>query len=231
MENPPHAASDGISPVVQDCWNTIGVQGDNSCPELVHLAHCRNCSRYSAAAFALLDRYPAAEYGSEPSDRVAAASDTARDTKSAIVFRLGTEWFALPTLAFDEVVQQRTICPLPHRRGGVIAGVVNIRGEILICVSLKRILGLGDTAALEPVQGDSARSRVLVVRCGGGRLAFPVDEVQHAHRYQPGELKPPPATVAKAEKVATRAILPWHGRSVGLLDPEAVLGAASGGIG
>ena len=33
-----------------DCWNTIGIRGDGSCPELARLAHCQNCPVYVTAA-------------------------------------------------------------------------------------------------------------------------------------------------------------------------------------
>ena len=42
---------------IDDCWNRIGIHGDNSCPLLIEHIHCRNCAVYSAAATRLLDRY------------------------------------------------------------------------------------------------------------------------------------------------------------------------------
>ena len=56
------AAIDGASengssshlPGVGDCWNTIGVSGDRSCPELNTHIHCRSCPVFAAAARASL---------------------------------------------------------------------------------------------------------------------------------------------------------------------------------
>lgn len=71
----------------------------------------------------------------------------AEDRKSAgklsfVVFRIGPELFALPTQVLHEVAESRGIHSLPHRRHSVVLGLVNIRGELLICVSVGRLLGL-----------------------------------------------------------------------------------------
>ncbi|WP_454689387.1 chemotaxis protein CheW [Achromobacter aloeverae] len=41
---------------IDDCWNRIGIRGDQSCPRLREHIHCRNCPIYAAAATRLLDR-------------------------------------------------------------------------------------------------------------------------------------------------------------------------------
>ena len=43
---------------VDDCWNRIGIRGDQSCPKLPEYVHCRNCPVYASAARRLLDRLP-----------------------------------------------------------------------------------------------------------------------------------------------------------------------------
>jgi chemotaxis signal transduction protein len=201
-----------------DCWNRIGVRGDKSCPELDRHSHCRNCPAYSAAAAVLLDRElpECAEEGSFlPSEHEEARGKLGG--QSAVVFRVGGEWFALSTVVLDEIVAMRAIHSLPHRRNPALLGLVNVRGELVVCVSIARLL-VGDAAA--QLQG-----RLVVLRHGAGRLAFPVDEVQHAQRYRPGELKPVPATVARSGSSFTRGLLTWRDRTVGYLDERLVLDA------
>ena len=41
---------------VDDCWNRIGVSGDQSCEKLEQHVHCRNCEVYSSAAQRNLQR-------------------------------------------------------------------------------------------------------------------------------------------------------------------------------
>jgi len=50
------ATARGSETATDDCWNRIGVHGDNSCTELRQHIHCRRCPVYATAATALLDR-------------------------------------------------------------------------------------------------------------------------------------------------------------------------------
>ncbi|MFA6985809.1 MAG: chemotaxis protein CheW [Arenimonas sp.] len=209
-------------PAVIDCWKTIGVQGDGSCKELLVHIHCRNCPVYASAASRMLDRERSAA-AVDDATRLFATEKT-RDRQadqSAFLFRVGGEWLALPTAVLDEVADLRTIHSLPHRRSGVVLGLVNVRGELLVCVSLAQLLGI------EPVvEGQATRTlrivhrRLLVIRNESGRLAFPADEVHGAQRFDEHKLKPVPATVAKAGACYTRAMLAWREHAVGLLDDE-----------
>ena len=203
---------------VDDCWNRIGVHGDASCAELDGHAHCRNCPVFSAAAVNLLDRDPPAGYVADWTRHFAAgkAEDEDADVQTALIFRIGGEWFALPTLVFDEVAEARTIHSLPHRRGGAVMGLVSVRGELVVCVSLGRLLGLGDGEGRLEAQG----KRLVVIRHEGGRAAFPVDEVSSVHRYHANEVKPAPATVRKAAASHTTGLIAWRERMVGRLDED-----------
>jgi chemotaxis-related protein WspD len=211
---------------VDDCWNRIGVHGDASCPELRKWAHCRNCPVYSAAAVDLLNRDAPPGYLADRTRHFEQAADGGEsETQSAIVFRLGSEWFALSTLAFDEVAGPRAIRALPHRRGGRVIGLVNVRGELLICLSLARIMGLEETEPQGPTKDRLGRRRLIIVRHAQGRLAFPVDEVQSIHRYDPVDLRAVPATVARAAASYATGVLAWADRVVGYLDGNRVVEA------
>ncbi len=125
------------------CWNRIGVYGDGECAELKKFIHCRNCGVFSAAAHKLLDRPLPETYRQEWTRHFAQTEKALQPAKkSAVVFRLKAEWLALPTHTFQEVGERRPIHSLPHRRDGIVLGLVNVRGELLICVALDRFLGL-----------------------------------------------------------------------------------------
>src|SRR5437899_10088856 len=86
------------------CWAEIGVYGNGTCHELEKFVHCRNCPEYSAGALELLNRKIPAEYRREVSQHLATAKRTANGpTISAVLFRLQTEWLALPTHSLQEV--------------------------------------------------------------------------------------------------------------------------------
>jgi chemotaxis-related protein WspD len=214
-------------PAPIDCWNRIGVRGDGSCPELARYAHCRSCPTYSAAALTLLEREPPAEYLADRTAHFAQESEREDpDIRSAVTFRIGSEWFALPTLLFDEVADPGRLHSLPHLRDGAVLGLVNVHGELLICVSLGKLLGVQDGEAPDR----SAGRRLVVIRHESGRLAFPADEVAGTYRYHAGDLKAVPGTVAKAATPYTQAVLAWRGRNIGYLDGPAIVDALNGSI-
>lgn len=206
---------------IDPCWNKIGAWGSGECPELATTAHCRNCPVYSRAAADVLDR-ELPEGALEAAARsVAAAGQTReRGSRSAVVFRVGPEWLALATEVFKEVCELRCVHSLPHQRNGVVMGIANVRGELLVVVSLAALFGITKSGTPAPADG-RVRERLLVAGGQQGeRLVFRVDEVHGIHRYDPGELSEAPATIAKAASTYTRAIIPWQQKAVGLLDHE-----------
>jgi len=209
---------------VQTCWSRIGVQGDGSCPELQKFIHCRNCSVFSSAAHRLLDRPLPEEYRREWTVHFAQEKKRATPTKlSAVVFRISDEWLALPTQAFQEIAERRRIHSLPHRRNGIVLGLANVRGELLICVALGRLLGLDRAPSRQFAR--TGYDRLLVASWEGSRLVFPVEEVQGIHRFQGQELREPPATVGKSKPNFSEGILLWRNKAVGFLDPALLFSA------
>ena len=84
------------------CWSEIGIEGDRSCEALSRYVHCRNCPEYSNLGRTLLDREMPEDYRREVSEELAAATTaSATDTVSVVVFRIGSEWFALRTGVLD----------------------------------------------------------------------------------------------------------------------------------
>jgi chemotaxis-related protein WspD len=216
----------GTPAAIDDCWNRIGVRGDNSCPELDTHVHCRNCPVYWGAARTLFDRALPAGYLADWTEHFAKpeGADGAA-THSAVIFRLGAEWFALPTTVIDEIAELRRIHALPHQRNAAVLGLVNIRGELVICVSLARMLAIGEGGTVKADRDSIARARLAVVRHASGRIAFPVDEAQRMHRLADGEVRPVPATVAKGASNYTVGLLSWRDHMVGYLDHERILQA------
>jgi len=139
---------------------------------------------------------------------------------SALIFRLQNEWLALPTQAFQEVAERRLIHSLPHRRQVIVLGLANVRGELVICVSLGRALGVENVATRPNLR--TMYNRLLVARWEGQRLAFPVDEVHGIHRFDLGQLKPPPAVLSKSAHTYSRGVLQWQQQTVGFLNAESL---------
>ena len=207
--------------VINDCWKKIGLWGDNSCPELKQCSHCRNCPVYSAAGIQMLDRPLAPGYLEEWTELLARPKRArVTGTKSVVIFRIGQEWLALPAQVFQEVAECRARHSLPHRDNKIVLGLANIRGELLVCVSLGELLGLEVAPVTKKETQHSIYERLLVVSREGQRLVFPVNEVYGIHRYHPTELKEIPATVSQATAKYSHGVLTWQDKTVGCLDDE-----------
>jgi chemotaxis-related protein WspD len=221
MRLPAASSPDPVRGVIVDCWNSIGVRGDSSCPELDRHIHCRNCPVYSRAAVDLLDVPPPEGYLAHWTQRVAEVRGAAqRDTHSVLVFRCSSEWLALPMMVLKEIANPRAIHAMPHRRDGAFLGLANIRGQLMACFSLPQVLALGQSAERGPQDRRATGIRFLVIQREGSLAVCPVDEVHGVHRFRPPDLAPLPASVARASAGYTKGLLSWQAKPVGLLDDE-----------
>ena len=119
----------------KNCWNVIGVWGDRTCPTLPDEIHCRNCSVYSKSGRSLLER-------SEPEGYTA-------------------QWTALMAEPSHQQPQQQLSAPspvhaIPHHTDPLLRGIVNVRGQLLPCVSIHSLVGITANIAMEkPFPGKS----------------------------------------------------------------------------
>lgn len=214
------------------CWSEIGVWGRGDCPELGRHIHCRNCPSYSAAAARVLDSEVPAGFEEEWTAHYARPKpDVPADMRSVTIFRVNAEWMALEVKHLIEVIERRPVRSLPHARSPFLKGVVNVRGQLLVCVSLTRLLHLAGRAEADKLK-HTTFERMLVVGSEGGRVVFPVSEVFGLWRFAASELRDVPATISCADAHFTKAVLPWRNIrqsrdnssfelvSVGLLDEK-----------
>jgi chemotaxis-related protein WspD len=172
----------------------------------------------------LLDLAPPAEFQKEWTEFYAAEKQLAPRVKhSLVIFRLGDEWLALDTKAFQEIAGRSPVHTVPHRKKGIVAGLTRVRGELLICVSLAAILGITCNASADAAK---ASERFIVLNGAGGRFVFVADEVHGIHRLAE-ELSPPPVTVAHAGIRFTRGIFAWQNKTVGCLDDQVLFQAVN----
>jgi chemotaxis-related protein WspD len=208
-----------VDNAANDCWNAIGVRGDRTCPELKEFVHCQNCPVFAAAGRRFLDNPSPEGYLDEWTGRLAEIPETEScDTISVLVFQISDEWLALPVQSLVEVTTPRPVHRVPYR-SGLLAGLVNIRGELHLCVHLSKLLGIGDPPVPTVVE---SRKRYLVTSRAADRWVFPVDSVDQVCRISRTEVQPPPVTVKRATSHLTSSVFSWNGHAVGLLDDARV---------
>ncbi len=209
---------------VGDCWNRIGVQGDRSCPALEEHIHCRNCPVFAAAARGFFDRRAPEGYLAEWSVLLGRpAAMGAADDSALLVFRLGGEWLALALSVVAEVTPPRPVHRVPHRTNRVFMGLVSLRGQLQLCVSLH---GLLEVSPPDPAVDPPPNPRLVVIRQGADAWAFPAEEVAGVHRVARDRLQKVPSTLANPLGSFGRAVfIRGNGRSVDVLDEPRVFEA------
>ena len=239
-----------------DCWNRIGIAGDRSCPELETHIHCRNCPVFASAARTFFDRPAPQHYlaewthmaGQIPRDGQPRGRHrrrpSDRDLVGVLIFRLGREWMAFPTQAIAEVTVPRPIHRIPHRSNTILIGLVNLRGQLQLCISLHGLLGLESpqssparfhshgsntetekTAAAGSSTTDGSRLIVLRNRERSESWIFGAEEVLGVHRLPRSQMRSVSSTLANPEVSFSQAIFSWEDRSVSFLDEQRVFAA------
>lgn len=218
---------------VDDCWNSIGVWSPKraSCAELEQVIHCRNCRHYSAAGRSLLERSMSTDYRDEWTARLAVARQTreSASNNAALLFRLGDEWLGLECRHVQEITEMRVIHSLPHKTSAHIKGLVNLRGELKVCVSIGSLLQI-EKAAEDYRVDHEIHQRMVHIRKQDQSFVFPVSEAHGIHRYPDHALKPTPATLSRSRHSFTAGVLAWNNHHVGVLDYELLFYALSKGL-
>jgi chemotaxis-related protein WspD len=182
---------------MNDCWNQIGVwsKQPDKCEKLQQVIHCRNCDVYTKAGRKALEKTPSAQYSTRRT-KIYAQPPPAESNKacSVVSFRLGVEWFCLPTQYFQSIENRSAIHSIPRYSNELLLGVVNIKGNLQLCFSVDGLLQVEPDSA-HPLGGVGVYKRLLVLGYNQQNYTFPVDEVGGIDRIDDSNLENPPATL------------------------------------
>lgn len=109
------------------------------------------------------------------------------DVHQYCTFYLGELYFGLELLNIQEIIryQEMTLVPLAPQ---VVRGLINLRGQIVIAIDLRRRLELGDRPTDElPVN--------VVVHTTDGAVSLLVDEIGDVVEVSEKLFEPPPETL------------------------------------
>lgn len=105
-----------------------------------------------------------------------------------VTFSLAGEEFGVPILEVREIIRMTPITPVP-RAPEFVEGVINLRGQIIPVVDLRKRFGI--TAAEV-----GAHTRIIVIEVNDNVLGLIVDAVDEVLRIPADTIAPPPALVA-----------------------------------
>lgn len=133
-------------------------------------------------------------------------------TQQFCTFFLKDQFFGVPVQQVQEVIrfQEMTRVPLVPQ---VIRGLINLRGQIVMALDLRRRFGINDRA-------ESQLPMNVVVRTDDGPVSFLVDEIGDVLEAEEESLERPPATLQGEARELVRGVYKLRGQLMLVLDTE-----------
>lgn len=166
----------------------------------------------------LLDRTPTPELIEEWTAHLASPKDRSEvdEPLALIVFRCTQQWFALAAQMFERICTSRPIRAVPFRTNDTFRGLVNIDGELSLCVSLPAILGFPEMTDCR--RRSSPRRRLCLISYRRERVAFEVDELLGYRKIPRNSFISAPANSIVTPATHTDSFCTLEGKLIGLLD-------------
>lgn len=103
-------------------------------------------------------------------------------------FVIGQELFGVDILMVQEIIRETPITPIPNSPD-FIEGVINLRGNIIPVIDLRRRLNL------RKVAGPAGQTWIMILNVNGRVTGFIVDSVTQVLKVPSNSIKPPPDIV------------------------------------
>jgi purine-binding chemotaxis protein CheW len=141
--------------------------------------------------------------------------ETKNKTAKFVVFRVSNEWYGIEILKVKEVATIEKITYLPSSPENV-AGIANLRGDILSVTDLKNIFGL-------PHEETTEKSRLVVIESGDLETGLSVDEVSEVVEAATDKIYPTLTTIPpeKAEYLSGQCRM--NNKLIGILNVNKLL--------
>lgn len=203
------------------CWDNIGVYGSGICEFLDDYHHCKNCPVYAISGRNLLEREITTEQIREWTSAISLPKESdSRNRISLVIFRIADEWLGLNTNIFQEAVVQKFIHFVPSRTNDYFHGIINVNGELLMCISLAKLVNLPNVLSSDSNGKNKEFKNILIIFDKSNRYSFPADEFLGVSSISNEELTNPPLTISKADNTITNAIISYKGKTISIIDEQ-----------
>ena len=136
-------------------------------------------------------------------------------TQQFCTFFLDGHFFGTPVPQVQEVIQYQAMTRVPLAPS-TVSGMINLRGQIVSAIDLRRRLDLHDRA---PEQ----RPMNVVVRTNEGAVSLLVDEIGDVIEVDEDTLESPPETLQGFAREVVRGVYKLSGRLLLALDIDRVV--------
>ncbi|HEX4785686.1 MAG TPA: chemotaxis protein CheW [Candidatus Sulfotelmatobacter sp.] len=130
-------------------------------------------------------------------------------------FFLDGHFFGTPVPQVQEVIQNQVMTRVPLAPN-VVGGMINLRGQIVSAIDLRRRLGLQD-------RPDGQLPMNVVVRTSDGAVSLLVDEIGDVIEVDEDTLESPPETLRGFAREVLRGVYKLSGRLLLALDIDRVV--------
>lgn len=132
------------------------------------------------------------------------------DPQQYCTFYLANLYFGVSVLNVQEVIkfQPMTFVPLASR---AVSGLINLRGQIVTAIDLRRRLELEDREDSEPPMN-------VVIRTDEGPVSLLVDDIGDVLEVSDSSYEPPPSTMKGVAKELITGVHKLEGRLLLILD-------------
>ena len=147
-----------------------------------------------------------------PTDASMPKSELAQGSGHFSTFFVADLFFGVDVLNVQEVLRFQPMTPVPQAPG-VIEGLINLRGQIVPAIDMRRRLGL------PPRAGDKSPMN-MVVRTSDGAVSLLVDEIGDVLDMDAANYERPPENLDPAAREVIRGVYKLKDRLLLVLDAE-----------
>ncbi len=133
-----------------------------------------------------------------------------------VTFRIDEEEFGVAILEVREINRMMEVTRVPHAPG-FVEGVVNLRGQVIPVVDLRKRFGL-------PAREHDRNTRIVVVELTDKVVGFIVDAVNEVLRVPSSLVEPPPPIVGSVDRQYIEGVVKLEDRLLILLNLHKLLG-------
>ena len=137
--------------------------------------------------------------------------------RQLVVFKIGTEEFAIDILLTKEVVVMREITGVPETED-FVEGVMNLRGNLVPVIDLRKRLRASGNASPED-------RRIIVVQLEGRVAGLLVDSASEVVRITQEQVEPAPDIITELGAGYVMGVINLNGRFITLIDLNKTLSA------
>lgn len=137
------------------------------------------------------------------------------ETIQYIVIRLGNEQYGIDIRNIDNIVRMQQITRIP-KMPSFLKGVINMRGEVIPVISMRRKMGLEDDVITKS-------TRIIVLKLEQeGNVGFIVDEVKEVVTLSSKEIEKITYNAKEDNKSLINAVGKHNGDLISLFDLNAI---------